>query len=122
MTLFFDLTSLRIAAGDNPNKYIELLNLYRTNKLYLRYPKINLKGTGFILKPEPLLTKYKLYDIYYTIQYIELAGRRPYLFYKHYNSKSLQLSYYPDINLDNIKSNPLLHITPTEIFFLYEEQ
>jgi hypothetical protein len=78
-------------------------------------------GNSFLINPEPLFKIKKSVDILYIIQYIKLAAKRDYSLYKYYGVKSLQLSYFPDINLEVIKTNPLLKITPTEIFFAYEE-
>jgi hypothetical protein len=77
-------------------------------------------GSSFLLNPEPLFKSNV--DVLYIMQYIKLAAKRDYSLYKYYGVKSLPLSYFPDINLGVIKTNPLLKITPTEIFFEYEEQ
>lgn len=78
-------------------------------------------GTSFILNPDPLF-KIKDVDINYIVQYIKLAARRDYWLYKQAGVKSLQLSYFPDVRMEVIKTNPLLKITKTEIFFYYEEK
>ena len=124
LTLFFDLANLEKEAGEDPNRFLKLLLDFYYNRLpdrHFKRAKLSLKGNSFILKPELLFQNIHQYDIYHVIQYIKLAGRRDYSFYKHYKSKSLQLSYYPDIEMGNIKHNPLLQITPTEIFFKFEE-
>ena len=115
MTLFFDLSKLEKLSNTNSNKFITLLKHYYTKKL-----SVNLKGTSFLINPEPLFTS--TVDTAYIVQYIKLAARRDYSLYKFYGNKTLLLSYYPDINLEAIKTNPLLKITDSEIHFLIEEQ
>ncbi len=46
---------------------------------------------------------------------------RNYLLYKQYKYKALETSFYPDLNWNAIKHNPLLIITQAEIKFKYEE-
>ena len=79
----------------------------------------SIKGTSYILNISPLFTLQDI-DINYILQYVKLAARRDYTLYKLYGIKSLQLSYFPDINIQTIKHNPLLKITDTEIHFKYE--
>ena len=127
MICFFNLENLEKESGDNPTKFLDTFETFLYKKLPskrkgVKRIKLNLHGSSFIINPEPLITKAKKsIDIAYIIQYIKLAGKRDYSHYKYYNSKSLQLSYFPDINMQAIKTNPLLKITDTEIFFLYEE-
>ncbi len=123
MTLFFNLDNLEREAEHDFNRYVFLLEqlyykrLPRRKDKY-RPAKYNLVGNSFILNPGPLFKE--TVDIAYVIQYIRLAARRDYMMYKEYKITSLPLSYYPDINLNNIKHNPLLKITEDSIFFKYE--
>lgn len=123
MTFFFNIENLEKEAASDPKRFMLLLKNFYYKKLpkngYSIVPKLPLHGLSFILNPEPLFKSNV--DILYIIQYIKLAARRDYGMYKHYGSKTLQLSYFPDILLGNIKTNPLLEITKTEIFFKYEE-
>lgn len=121
MTLFFDLDKLELHSKNDPRRFIDLLRTKHLGLLYLRY-KVNLSGTSFILNPEPLFDGVSNQDIYYTIQYIKLAAKRDYTLYKEYQCRSLILSYYPDLYISNIKTNPLLKITKTEVLFIYEEE
>lgn len=126
MTLFFNIENLEKESGVDSVRFITLLDSYCNNKLPSRNnkykpAKLTLKGSSYLLNPNPLFKLVKNIDINYIVQYIKLAGRRDYSHYKFYDSRTLQLSYYPDINLNNIKLNPLLKITNTEIFFYYEE-
>ena len=123
MTLFFDILNLEQEADNDSKRFVKLLeNLYYKKlpkNLRFKAPKLQLVGNSYLLNPAPLFDL-KI-DINYIVQYIKLAGRRDYGMYKHYGSKSLQLSYFPDLLMENIKTNPLLEITKTEIFFKYEE-
>jgi hypothetical protein len=123
MTLFFNLENLDKEAGGDYRRYVELLYRKFYNKLPTKRSKpvkLNLNGTSFILNPAPLFLE-KI-DIAYLIQYIKLAGMRDYTLYKQYGVTSLPLSYFPDVNIDNIKHNPLLTITEDSIFFRHERK
>lgn len=76
-------------------------------------------GSSFLLQPAEFF-KDKSTDIIYKAQYIRLAGRRDFLLYKTHGITSLDLTLYPDIDIDNIKSNPLLTITNRQITFKHE--
>ncbi len=78
-------------------------------------------GSSFLLNPDGILLD-KTTEPAYITQYIKLAGRRDLFLYKQYEMITLPLSYFTDINLTNIKTNPLLTITNTEIHFKYEKQ
>lgn len=125
MTVFFNLKHLEEQAGEDNNKFIALLKYHYFKNLpanrYSKYKpsKISLAGNSYLLNPEPLFKS--TVDIHYIIQYIKLAARRDYTLYKQYNRKTLLISYFPDIDIDTIKHNPLLNITKSEIFFKFEE-
>lgn len=108
MTIFFDFNSIVRQAKCNPLKVVEIL---KTKPI---------KGNSYLLKPERLLTD-KTTDILYIYQYLLLAAKRDYTLYLMYGIKTLLLSHYKDINLDSLRTNPLLTITKTEIHFNYEE-
>jgi hypothetical protein len=125
MTFFFNIETLENVSCDNPVVFLSILQNFYHKKLPHRtkgphYSRANMVGSSFLLNPEPLF-KNKWVDILYKIQYIKLASKRDYALYKYYDIKSLQLSYFPDVNLEVIKTNPLLKITSKEIFFCYEE-
>lgn len=123
MTLFFDLNKLEKEAGNDTVKFVELLRFHyekrlpRKNDKYV--PRGSLAGVNFILRPEQLFSKLNI-DIAYIVQYIKIAGLRDYSLYKLYGVKSLPLSYFPDIDMDAIKRNPLLKITATDIHLKFE--
>ena len=125
MTFFFNLGYLEKISCDHPTKFITLLENFYHKKMPrqrkgINYSRTSMIGNSFLLNPEPLF-KNKTIDILYIVQYIKLAARRDFILYKQYGVKALQLSYFPDINMEVIKTNPLLKITNTEIFFAYEE-
>lgn len=117
MALFFDLIKLEAVSKGLPQSIYSNLERYYNVKALSKY---NLAGGSFILSPAKLF-KDKATDIIYKVQYIRLAGRRDYASYRLYGTKSLDLSLYPDINISNIRNNPLLHIKNNQIHFLYED-
>lgn len=126
MALLFDLYILEQATQCDPQKLVTTLELWFSKKIIPknRYTKVkpllNLSGNSYLLNPAPLFND-KTTDVAYKAQYIRLAGRRDYFQYKYYNSKHLDLTYFSDINLDAIKTNPLLIINENKIHFKYEE-
>ena len=120
MTTFFDLTNLEAEAGDNYSKFILLLQNHVLGRLPKPTQKRTLHGKSFLLNPKPLFANSNV-DILYKIQYIKLAARRDYALYKLYGYASLDLSYYPDIDTNKLRTNPLLSINNNQIKFLYEE-
>ncbi len=125
MTLFFNLETLETQSCNDSNKFMAMLEYHFTKRLPNKWSKykpsrIPLAGTSFLLNPLSLFQD-KTTDILYKLQYVKLAARRDYFLYKEYKCRSLQLSYFPDLNMAAISSNPLLQITKSEIFFKYEE-
>ena len=125
MALFFNVRVLEELAGDDPYKFLALLEYHRTGGIakskFSRYKPAtrSLSGGSFILNPDRLFSD-KTTDILFKLQYIKLAARRDYSLYKFHKYKGIQLSYYPDINIEAAKHNPLLIVTSTEINFKYE--
>lgn len=125
MTFFFNLENLEKESCGNSATFVEILGILYYRKLPssrkgVRRVKLNMKGNSFILNLKPVLQLKKSIDTAYIVQYVKLCAMRDYSLYKLYGIKSLLLSYYPDINLDAIKHNPLLQITQSEIHFKYE--
>lgn len=118
MPLFFNLDILHKKAKNDPTKIVELLRKYYLEKTNNTYITTNLQGKGFLINPKELFSS-KENDVY-KAQYIILASKRDYFLYNKYGITTLQLSYYPDINIEKIKYNPLLIINKTEIGFIYE--
>ena len=110
MTLFFSLEKLtKLAAGDSI-KFLQLLESAAPS----------LRGNSFILNPKPLFNLPNL-DTNYLVQYVKLAGRRDYFLYKTLGIITLDTSYFPELNISAIKTNPLLTINNKQINFKYEE-
>lgn len=125
--LFFNLELLMRVTADDTAYTIEALRklqekiLLPKSKLAKHKPIPGLGGGySYLLNPEDLL-KDKSTDILFKSQYIQLAGRREYLEYKLYRNKYLDLSFFPDIDVNKLKSNPLLSINDNRIYFKYEE-
>lgn len=124
MTFFFNLDNLEKESCNNSTTFMAILDTIFYKKLPnkrkgIKPVKLNMHGSSFILNLEPLL-KLSDIDTIYIVQYIKLCARRDYSMYKMFGVKTLDLSYYPDINLDAIKTNPLLQIKKSEIHFKYE--
>lgn len=124
--LFFDLQTLESESNSDPIKLVSLLYYHHRKKLaYSVYSKFkpsrkSLSGSSFLLNPDDLFDD-KTTDILYIVQYIKLAARRNYIMYKFWNRRSLDYTFFPDLRLESIKTNPLLTITDREILFKYEE-
>lgn len=125
MTFFFNLENLERESCDNSVNFVRILDTIYHKKLPskrkgVKPVKLDMRGKSFILNLKPLLEEAKRVDTAYIVQYVKLCARRDYTMYKLYGIKSLQLSYYPDINIEAIKTNPLIHITQSEIYFKHE--
>ena len=125
IALFFNLEKLESISCNDANKFITLLEYHFNKKTlpskYDKYKPVPLHGQCFLLNAYPLFSD-KSTDVLFKVQYVKLAGRRDYNLYKQYGYKALQTSFFPDLNWDAIRSNPLLTITPQEITFKYEER
>jgi hypothetical protein len=125
MTFFFNLENLEKESCDNATRFISILDMLYNRKLPskrkgLKPIKLDMRGKSFILNLKPILDLKKQIDPIYIVQYVKLCSLRDYTLYKIYGMKSVQLSYYPDINLEAIKTNPLITITKSEIKLNYE--
>lgn len=126
MALFFNIKVLEEQAGSDSQKFIKLLEYHHkgtqvVNKWAKYKPsKVTLKGNSFLLNPVPVLYNTE-HDSAYIVQYIKLAGRRDLMLYKTHGFIKLDLSFYPDLIIDNIKHNPLLTISNQTISFKFEE-
>lgn len=124
MTLFFDIKTLEQESDNNLIKFVQILEDHynKVNKVNLFESKTRYKpihGKSYLLNPLPLFRQ--TVDIAYIVQYIKLAAKRDYTLYKLFKDCSLPLSFFPDINKDVIKHNPLINITNTQIQFKFEE-
>lgn len=125
MTLFFNLSKLEKATKSDPIYIVEALKMhYNSNRLLnsrkSKYKAVpDLGGRSFILNPHALFSSNA--DILFKVQYIRLAALRNYLDVRLSNIRYLDLSMYPEINLNIISSNPLLSIKNNKIYFEFEE-
>ncbi len=119
--MFFDLNKLQAQSKGDSNVMLKMLENYhynripRNNKDRVNFSKVSLFGDSFIINPERLFAA--KVDVNYKVQYIILAAKRDYLFYKHYNITYLDLSFFPDLHIDKIKGNPLFEIKETKLYF-----
>lgn len=119
MIFFFNWKNIKRKSSNDIYKSLEILNkVYKKDAFLPSYNEYI--GYSYILNAEDLLRD-KTTDPLFIYQYIELASKRDYTLYKLYGIKELLLEYYPDIDLEKIKSNPLLYVTNKEIIFKYEE-
>lgn len=109
-------------------KFVALLNYHYKGGLpksrYTKYKpsKLPLNGYSFILNPGPVFNLEAHYDINYVVQYIKLCGLRDYAMFKFHGVRYLDTTYFPDLNINNIKHNPLLTLANKQINFKYEDQ
>lgn len=127
MTLFFNILVLEQETLSDPNYMVQALKLYwqkrsipkNSRSVYKPIQK-SLAGSSFLLNPENFFDD-KTTDIRYLAQYLRLSARRDYSLYKSHRIKYLDLTYFSDLNLPALESNPLLEITNKQIKFKYEE-
>jgi hypothetical protein len=111
----FNFSKLEKLAKGDAIKIVEILEDYYKGFDY------NLSGgSSYLVRPAQLFFDPST-DILFKSQYIQLAARRSYQHYKDLGYKYLDLSYYPDLNIEAIKYNPLLTIENNKIYFKYEE-
>jgi hypothetical protein len=125
MTLFFNLELLETESQCDPKLMLSMLERHFGKKLIPknhrdRVTLKNLSGHSFLLNASQLFTDTA--DIAHKAQYIRLAGRRDYSSYKLYGVTYLDLSYFKDIDISLIQSNPLLTITQNKIYFKHESK
>ncbi len=119
MTIFFNLDLLLKKSKNNPTTLVNLLKTYFDEKTNKRYISINFSGRSFLLNPKDLF--HSTENDIYKAQYIILAAKRDYFLYRTYGVRSLQLSYFPDLDVEKIKHNPLITISKTDIKLKFEE-
>lgn len=122
--MFFNLEKLQQQAQGDPNKMLKMLENYYYNRIpknvldSKNFSNTSLAGTDFILRPKQLFVS--KVDPYYKLQYIILAAKRDYTFYKIYAVTYLDLSYFPDLDISKIRGNPLLEVIENKLYFKYE--
>lgn len=127
MTLFFNILVLEQETSCEPNYMLQALKFHWQKRTIAKHKysvykpiKKSLAGSSFLLNPTDFF-KDKTTDIHYLAQYLRLCGRRDYSIYKSHRIKYLDLSFFNDLNLPALESNPLLEITNNQIKFKYEE-
>ena len=79
------------------------------------FSKVSLHGDSFIDFTERLFSAEV--DVNYKVQFIILAAKRDFLFCRLYGVTYLDLTFFPDLNLDKIKHNPLMRIDGNKLIF-----
>lgn len=127
MALFFNLYNLELQAADDPKKFLALLEYHskgitipKGNYAKYRPSRLPMHGFSYMLNPAPIFST-KDIDIGYLVQYVKLAGRRDYALYNFNKVISLDLSYFPDLDREAIKTNPLLKVINNSLHFKFEE-
>jgi hypothetical protein len=127
MVLFFNLLVLEQETANDPNYLVQALRFHWQKRTIAKHRrsvykpiKKSLAGSSFLLNPEGFFND-KTTDIRYLAQYLKLCGRRDYSLYKSHRIKYLDLTYFSDLNLPALESNPLLELTNKQINFKYEE-
>ena len=127
MTLFFNILVLEQETLCDPDYLVQALKFHWQKRTIAKHKhsvykpiQKSLAGSSFLLNPTDFF-KDKTTDIRYLAQYLRLCGRRDYSLFKSHRIKYLDLSYFSDLNIPALESNPLLEITNKQIKFKYEE-
>lgn len=127
MILFFNLELLEKETKGDPHYMVVALQRWFKKDLVPKNAKQKYKplskslhGSSFLIKPEQFFDDTTT-DIIWRIQYLKLAAKRDYTFYKLYGLSYLDKSYVPDLNIQAIYANPLIQIAENKIYFKYEE-
>jgi hypothetical protein len=122
--LFYNFEKLdKLAQGDLTYAF-SLLETFIIKRKPILYPSkkynidLNLSGKSWLLNPTALLSC--TVEDAYKYQYLILASKRDYTLYLTYKLTSLPISYFPDLDLDKIRFNPLLRVQDNNIHFKYE--
>ncbi len=122
--MFFDIKTLQKESKNSPVKMIKMLENWYLNKLpknkrmMENFSKVSLKGDSFILQPLALFSAQV--DVNYKVQYLILIAKRDYMFYLLYGVKYLDLSYFPDLDINKIRGNPLMEVVNNKLYFKLE--
>lgn len=117
--IFFNLDNLEKECKGDYNKVLKLIYKLAIKKTIIS--RYTLTGTSYLLNPIPL-TQQNNIDILYKIQYLKLASMRDYGLYKLYKYSGLDISFFPDLKVELLNTNPLLKLTTTQLQFLYEDK
>lgn len=123
MALFFNLEKLETEAEGNSRVFLSLLHKHFKRQPIVRgkyKQEISLAGTSFLLNPAPIFDERSI-DSVFLMHYAQLAGRRDYTLYRLHDVVYLDMSFYPDVNRNSLKINPLLKLTHNQLHFKYED-
>lgn len=127
MVLFFNLETLEKETKGDLNYMVVALQRWFNKDLVPKNAKQKYKplskslhGSSFLVKPERFFRDTTT-DIIWRVQYLKLAAKRDYTYYKLYGITYLDTTFFPDLNLKAIEPNPLLKITDNKIYFKYED-
>lgn len=124
MTLFFSLEKLEKQAQGSDPKFMQILSDFYQQKT-LKRPSLNkvrfkpINGSSYLLNPQPLFAQHV--DIAYVVQYVRLAARRDYTLFTMFKEIRLDLSYFPELDINSLNRNPLLIVKNKHIQFKFEE-
>lgn len=119
--MFFDIEALRKQANDDPALMLKMLENWYYNKIpknerdRKNFSKVHLSGDSWIKEPKRLF--FSKVDPIYKYQYLILCSKRNHLDYRLYGIEYLDLSYFPDLNINKIKGNPLLEVKDNKLHF-----
>lgn len=106
------LTGLHLIDRDQ----VGLISLLPDKKLYYG---LLIDATSYIKNYDDVFSYLNKIDILYITQYVSLAGKRSYADIKA-GKNYLDLSLYPDLDINSVKHNPLLTIDNNNLKFNYE--
>lgn len=119
--MFFNLEILTKHCNGNTSKMLEMLENYyygrvpRNTKELSAFSKTSLSGTTWL--PDPKAFFSSTVDIRYKRQYLILRSKQNIFILNEYGLDILDLSFYPDIDIKTISSNPLIQIDKNIINF-----
>ena len=118
------MAKLERYAGTDFVLMFKVLENYFNKKLPRSSTKLRLhlnlsNGDNFLVCPTRLFASKA--NIVYKYQYLILSSKRDLLHYSEYGITYLDLSFFPDVLIDNIKDNPLIKIENNKIYFLLED-
>jgi hypothetical protein len=120
MIFFFNYPNAKVLTKQDPTKLLKLLVQHYNHKVLDLNIVNKLKGSNFLLNLIDLVED-KTVDILHKYQYLELSAMRRYSDYKYYGFSGIDLSLYPDIDIEKIKHNKLLTVINNAINFKYEQ-
>jgi hypothetical protein len=122
--MFFNMKILHNESENKPELMLKMLENFYLGKIpknkmdRVNFSSKNLVGDSFILHPDRLFSSKA--DPRYKVQYIILAAKRDYMFHKIYGVNYLDLSYFPDLDINKIRGNPLMEVIDNKLHFKLE--